>query len=62
VHLQRKQHVLENETLLLRNLSEQEQQEKEKVLKVRNAVALRNAAAVRRRENVRTYSFFLKKV
>ena len=47
VRLQRKQHVLEKGTLLLRNLREQHQQEKEQVLEVK-------------RENVRTYSLFLK--
>ena len=47
MHLQRKQHVLEKETLRLRNLRDQQLQEKEKVLKVR------------RRENVRTYPLFL---
>jgi len=48
VHLQRKQHVLEKGTQLLRKLREQHQQEKEQVLEVK-------------RENVRTYSLFLNK-
>jgi len=47
VHLQRKQHVLEKGTPLLRKLREQHQQEKEQVLEVK-------------KENVRTYSLFLK--
>jgi hypothetical protein len=48
VHLQRKQHVLEKETLLLRRKRDRQLQEKEKVLKVK-------------KENVRTYSLFLNK-
>ena len=47
VHLQRKQHVLEKGTLRLRKLREQQPREKEKVLEVK-------------KENVRTYSLFLK--
>jgi len=47
VHLQRKQHVLEKEMLQQRNLRDPQLQEKEKVLEVK-------------RENVRTYSLFLK--
>jgi hypothetical protein len=46
VHLQRKQHVLEKETLLLRKRRDRQLQEKERVLEVK-------------RENVRTYSLFL---
>ena len=48
MHLQRKQHVLEKETLLLRRVRDQQLQEKEKVLEVK-------------KENVRTYSLFLNK-
>ena len=48
MHLQRKQHVLEKETLLLRRLRDRQLQEKEKVLEVK-------------KENVRTYSLFLNK-
>ena len=48
MHLQRKQHVLEKETLLLRRKRDRQLQEKEKVLKVK-------------KENVRTYSLFLNK-
>ena len=48
MHLQRKQHVLEKETLLLRRLRDRQLQEKEKVLEVK-------------KENVRTQSLFLNK-
>ena len=48
VRLQRKQHVLEKEMLLLRRLRDRQLQEKEKVLEVK-------------KENVRTYSLFLNK-